>query len=53
MVWHLHRWTRWRSFTYIEIAHDMYVRIGKTYARRTAMQEKTCTKCGKIKQRKV
>lgn len=51
MIWHLHRWTRYRSFMSVVRTKDAYDRvIQETY---TPMQEKTCIKCGKIKQRKV
>lgn len=53
MIWHLHKWTKWRSFTYVGFHEERLGEISIWRDERTAMQEKTCRKCGKLKQRKV
>lgn len=53
MIWHLHRWTKWRSFIYISQYWRVVDGLPGWHTVREPMQEKTCRKCGKLEQRKV
>jgi len=53
MGWHFHKWTKWGDLFRRDI-HYTDVEVGEKGVRKTVwMQERSCTVCNKIQQRRL